>query len=110
MKSLLALAAATMLAAPAAPPPPKWSDAIPPAEYQGLGLVPVLYVEPWEIKDACSAVGTPPEGLVIVACTITLKDGQKLIILPDPCDFGDGWFAGVACHENAHALKNWNHE
>lgn len=115
----IALVFATcFLAAPAAstePDKPQWSDATPPARFQRVGLVPVVFVHPGDIAAACTpATGKPPAGLVVVACTRAIKvQGQPItvVIMPDPCAFASiDEYAQVQCHENAHYLAGWQHE
>lgn len=115
LKWTLAIAA-LLTAAPSTPQEaqPKWSDATPPARFQATGFVPVLFVPPAMIQQACAPVGGPPEGLVVVACTrMVTVDGKdvRIVVMPDPCAFADvDPFAQVQCHENAHYLSNWRHE
>lgn len=110
MKSLAALAAAVLLAAPSEPP--RWSNAIPPERFQRTGLVPVLFIPQPGIAGACGGAGEPPEGLVIVACTVTLESGARLVVMPDPCPFAEAdYYARIMCHEaSGHYLSNWSHE
>jgi hypothetical protein len=115
MKTIVAIAA-LLTAAPSIPQEvqPKWSDGIPPTRFQATGFVPVLFVPPAMIAEACSTVGTPPEGSVVIACTRMVKvDGKdvRIVVMPDPCPFAvQDAYAHVQCHENAHYLSGWQHE
>lgn len=117
MKHYVALAA-LLCAAPSTPQAttlqPKWSSAIPPVKYQRTGLVPVVFVPPEMIRDACSAVGEPPTGSVIVACTRWVEvDGQlvRIVVMPTACAVAEvDPYAAVMCHEQSHYLANWKHE
>lgn len=106
MKYVVALAA-LLCAAPSVP-----QDHMPPARFQGHGLVPVLYVPAEMVERVCGM--TPPEGKHIVACVRSVEvEGRKVFIAvqPDPCPRAAiDYYALIACHENAHFLKGWKHE
>ena len=114
MKCLFALASAVALAGPSLPDPPRWSDATPPARWQRVGLVPVIFVHPDDIPAACLPVGEPPTGMHVIACTRRIEvKGQILavVVMPNPCAFAHvDPYAQVQCHENAHYLAGWQHE
>lgn len=110
MKSLLAIGAAFALSAPSAPPGPKWSDALPPPRFVSETATLVAFVHPDAIARACAPVGTPPEGLRIIACTLTRQDGVTLVVMPHPIFFAhDERFAHIMAHELAH-VNGWQHE
>src|SRR5688500_7335329 len=103
MKMIVALAA-LLTAAPSIPQEPaKWSSATPPLKYQRAGFVPVMFVAPELIQQACSPVGTPPEGLTVIACTrwvLVDKKPVRIVVMPDPCAIADvDAYAAVQCHE-----------
>lgn len=110
MKCLFSLACAALLAAPSAPP--KWSGDIPPPRFNAEGTAVVVFVHPSRIAELCAGVGTPPEGMVIVACTLGAEDGSPPItVMPHPIFWAeDEWFARVMAHELAHNLTGWRHE
>ena len=115
MKALCCLAAA-LLASPAVPqtvqtpvatgPGTRFYDGPPPARFIREGIVPVLFVDPARLAEACGA--KVPPGLALVACTRMTKSGVKVVIMPHPAvAMKTDYYALVLAHELAHALANW---
>ena len=98
MKALLALAA-LVAATPATGPGTPYYSGMPPVRYQGEGIAIVAFVD--DVSPYC---GTAPAGLVVLACTQSMKDGTPVIIMPNACLFGDvDAYARILCHERGHA-------
>lgn len=91
----LALIAALLLAGCAARPE-RPTFQLPPPAYRATGAV-ILRTEK-DVRPFC-------KNDLSLACTI-----GTYVILPDPRDYLDEYFAGLLCHELAHALKGWKHE
>lgn len=102
MKTLAILALA-LLPAQTSPAPNStlWSSASPPPRYHGNAVVVTGYVSPAMIGELC---GKAPPGMVMMACSGNDKDGNPLIIIPNPCLFDDQSFARLLCHEKGHIL------
>ena len=98
-----------VLAAVAAPSAPAlFSDAKPPARFQGPTTVVLQVTDQAGIDRVCHPLfGKPPAGMKTDAC----HTGEK-VVLPNPCTFpqSDG-YARMLCHELGHA-NGWsaNHE
>lgn len=109
MKYLVALAA-LLCAAPVSPQ--EAASHMPPLRFQGVGMVPVLYVPAEMVERVCGM--KPAEGKRIVACVRSVEvEGRTvhIVVQPDPCPRGSvDYYALIACHENAHFLKGWKHE
>lgn len=84
------------------PESPLW----PPAEFRGEVASVVLFTGREGIAQAC---GEPPAGMVRLGCQGLTGDGISLIAIANPCLFpADDFFAGIMCHELAHA-NGWRH-
>lgn len=80
-----------------------WSSAVPPARFQSDAVVTVAMVQ--NVRPFC---GAAPQGLRIVGCTLTLKGGKKMIVMPNPCLLASSdWYARVQCHELGH-VNSWS--
>ena len=102
------------LSGPVAPvqtgPGTRYFDGPPPIRFVREGLVPVLFVAPARLAEAC-AVKIPP-GIVLMACARTTKDGLRVVIMPHPAAFmGSDPYAQIMAHELGH-VAGWsgNHE
>ena len=95
-----------VLAAVAAPPPEPalFSDAKPPARFQGPTTVTLQVTDQAGIDRACHPLfGKPPAGMKTDACQF----GDR-VVLPDPCTFpASDRYAAILCHELGHA-NGWS--
>lgn len=88
-----------------------WTDAMPPKEYRGEAEATVFFLDAGAVHALCApAVGAGP-GVRVYACAGDGKDGKAVILLPDPCPYGEigERYAQIACHEKGHAL-GWRHD
>jgi len=94
--ALAGAAAATLLAAGSTP----YSDAKPPARFQGDVSVALEVRDQAGVSHECQArFGAPPPGMKTNACFT----GKK-VIMPNPCSFPQTeTFAHILCHELGHA-------
>ena len=69
---------------------------IAPSRFQHLGKSRVLFT-----------IDTAGECMIgnAVACTM-----GSAIILPDPCEYPQEYYARIVCHENGHRFGGWKHE
>ena len=84
------------------PAPPVSAVAIPTTEFYA-GMPPTRFQRTRMMNVSFGTLarcGTPAHG-VFVGC---IRSG--LVHMPDPCDFGDEFFARTLCHEMAH-LNGW---
>lgn len=103
--------AAALLAAPvvAAAPVPTGIGTVnyagpPPARFIQEAAVAVLFVAPGNITRYC---GEAPVGLVKIACTITFKNGNKVVIMPHPVvAMEHEQYALILAHELGH-VASW---
>lgn len=73
----------------------------PPDEFMGNNASIVIFTDREGIEQAC---GSPPEGMVRIACQGTTAEGVSMIAIANPCLFPrDEFFAGIMCHELAHS-------
>lgn len=75
---------------------------MPPERLQGEAAGFVVFAD--DIGRFC---GESPDGLITLACTKTHRELGKVVILPNPCAYGEEVFARLACHEKAHAAFGW---
>lgn len=105
MKWIVALAA-LLTAAPAVPQTHNTaiSTAFPPPRFHAGQTVSLTFL----LNDVTPICGEAPEGYRIIACVRTLKDGTRIMAMPNPCNpaFMGESYAHIACHEAAH-LKGW---
>ena len=74
----------------------------PPARFIQETAVPVLFVAPGRINEFC---GEAPAGLVKIACTITFKNGNKVVIMPHPVvAMETEQYALILAHELGHSV------
>ena len=88
-----------------------YNDTMPPPEYRGDVQASVFFLSPADVDDVCgNAVGREP-GVVYFACSRPLGKGRGIIVLPNPCAYGERGerFAELACHEIAH-VNGWIHD
>ena len=86
-------------------PGTRYYSGLPPVRFVKGGLVPVLFVHPDQLYEACGAPKV--EGLELKGCARMMKTGQKAIIIPHPCLSLDGQYTVILCHETAHAIASW---
>lgn len=86
----------------------RYYDGPPPVRFIKEGFVPVLFVAPGRINEACGLEN--PDGLTLVACARMTKGGVKVVIMPHPCAAMIESYALVLCHETAHAIGGWSGE
>ena len=94
-----------VMAAVAAPPEPsRFSDAEPPARFQGPTTVILQVTDQRGIDRICHPLfGKPPEGMRTDAC----QTGER-VVMPDPCTFPKtDRYAAILCHELGHA-NGWS--
>lgn len=96
MSGLLRCTAMVMLLVATACTAPRPRFELPPAEYRKTGTVILRTVD--DVRPVCR-ISTA------LACAFGIT-----LVLPDPCQFLDEWFAGLLCHEIAHGLGGWKHE
>ena len=88
-------------------PGTRYYDGAPPARFIKQGIVPVMFVNPALINEACG-IGNLP-GLTLLACTRRTKEGVAVVIMPHPAAFMDSnGYALVLAHEIAHANGGWS--
>lgn len=80
--------------------PGQVSDASPPLRFQRAGAHQLVIVPISEIGERCTGVMNlrPPPGVYYHGCT-----RRGVIYVPNPCAAKAEWFAGLLCHELAHA-------
>lgn len=107
-KSLAAVAMMGLLGAPtpadvkpATGPGTRYYDGPPPIRFIKEQFVPVLFIHPSRMNEAC---GMPNmQGMVLVACARPTRDGIKVVIMPHPAlSMHDNPYALVLAHELAH--------
>jgi hypothetical protein len=107
MKALLALAA-LLTAAPTTPVETglgtPYYAGNPPIRYNREGAALILFV-----ADVAPFCGIAPEGLTVIACTRSTKEGVPVIIMPHPAIYGvaGDYYARIMAHELAHDLGGW---
>lgn len=86
----------------AADGPTPYSDARPPARFQGSITMRMQFVAPSEVTTRCVAIGDdpPPCGYTWLACTMIER---RESIFPNPCASPGDPYADLLCHELAHA-------
>lgn len=72
------------------------NPAMPPARFQALGTTTVVF---------SSDPATDCQIGNATACTL-----GKVVIVPDPCQFPNDFYALLLCHENAHRFGGWEHQ
>jgi len=87
-----------------------WNDSMPPTEYRGEAYGTVFFLTAENVHKLCAKAIAAPPGVAVYVCAGE-KDGNAIMILPDPCPYGDAGerFAEIACHEKAH-LNGWSHD
>ena len=97
------LAALAALAEPSSEPA-RFSDARPPARFQGPATVTLQVTDQAGIDRVCHPLfGKPPAGMKTDACQF-----EDRVVLPDPCTFPESdRYAAILCHELGHA-NGWS--
>ena len=93
------------LSGPVAPvqtgPGTRYFDGPPPIRFVRETAVPVFFIHPDRMMDACGLDKAPP-GVRLIACVRRTNTGQAIMMLPHPCLSADEQYALIVCHETAH--------
>lgn len=84
----------------------RWFDGMPPERFRQENSAKVLFVR--DVTPVCRQ--TPPKGLRVIACTVRLRGGETIVVMPHPCDTAHSdRYALIACHELGH-VNGWSSE
>lgn len=88
-----------------------YNDSMPPAEYRGNAQAAVFFLSPDGVQQVCAPAIGYAKGVIVYACAKQTGKGQGIMVLPNPCPFGEAGerFAELACHELSH-LRGWSHD
>jgi hypothetical protein len=87
-----------------------YNDSMPPAEYRGEVVAVTFFLTADNVQKVCAPAIGADSGVIVYACAARGKNGP-VIVLPDPCPYGEAGerFAELACHEGSH-INGWRHD